>query len=211
MPLDESGRIAWDKVAPQKAMEFWASRTGVTASQFTALDDAARAYAFTISGVESQAVIDAAQGAIGKAVAEGIAESEFTKIVRDAVAATGRDPMNPWHLHTVWRQNVLTSYGAGRAASQRSEAVAKYLPTRTYRAVGDDATRPSHAALNGTTRPANDSFWSSYEPPIDYNCRCWTDSGTARETDLGGVSLPPPAEGFRNPIDQWIRTAEGNG
>ena len=41
-----------------------------------------------------------------------------------------------------------------------------------YRTAGDDKVRPEHAALNGVTRPLNDSFWESYYPPNGWNCRC---------------------------------------
>ncbi|MDR2652063.1 MAG: minor capsid protein [Prevotellaceae bacterium] len=41
-----------------------------------------------------------------------------------------------------------------------------------YRTAGDDRVRADHAALNGTTLPMNDPFWTSYTPPLDWGCRC---------------------------------------
>lgn len=43
-----------------------------------------------------------------------------------------------------------------------------------YRTAGDDKVREEHQALDGTTLPVNDSFWDSYLPPLDWNCRCTT-------------------------------------
>lgn len=45
-------------------------------------------------------------------------------------------------------------------------------PNLTYSTVGDGRVRPEHAALDGTTRPVNDSFWKKYYPPNGWNCRC---------------------------------------
>lgn len=41
-----------------------------------------------------------------------------------------------------------------------------------YRTVGDGAVRPEHAAMDGTTLPPSDPFWSKYYPPNDWGCRC---------------------------------------
>jgi SPP1 gp7 family putative phage head morphogenesis protein len=41
-----------------------------------------------------------------------------------------------------------------------------------YRTAGDGKVRPEHAALNGVTLPASDSFWSEFYPPNGWNCRC---------------------------------------
>jgi SPP1 gp7 family putative phage head morphogenesis protein len=41
-----------------------------------------------------------------------------------------------------------------------------------YRTAGDNRVREEHAALNGTTLPKSDPFWSSYMPPNGWNCRC---------------------------------------
>ena len=41
-----------------------------------------------------------------------------------------------------------------------------------YRTAGDNRVREEHAALNGTTLPANDPFWRSYYPPNGWMCRC---------------------------------------
>jgi SPP1 gp7 family putative phage head morphogenesis protein len=43
-----------------------------------------------------------------------------------------------------------------------------------YRTAKDGKVRDSHAALDETTLPKNDPFWSSYMPPNGWNCRCNT-------------------------------------
>jgi len=41
-----------------------------------------------------------------------------------------------------------------------------------YCTAGDAAVRPDHAALEGITLPASDSFWTMYMPPNGWRCRC---------------------------------------
>lgn len=41
-----------------------------------------------------------------------------------------------------------------------------------YRSAGDERVREEHAALNNTTLPPSDPFWSKYYPPNGWNCRC---------------------------------------
>ena len=53
---------------------------------------------------------------------------------------------------------------------------AEYLEFST---VGDNRVRPEHAALDGKTFPKNHSFWNTYYPPLDYNCRCTVVPGIA--------------------------------
>lgn len=41
-----------------------------------------------------------------------------------------------------------------------------------YRTAGDEKVREEHRALDGTTLPVEDPFWSEYLPPLGWNCRC---------------------------------------
>jgi SPP1 gp7 family putative phage head morphogenesis protein len=80
---------------------------------------------------------------------------------------------------TIFNQNWLqTEYQHAIAASSAAskwvdiEKQSKALPLLQYDTAGDNKVRPEHAALDGVTRPINDSFWSSYYPPNGWNCRC---------------------------------------
>lgn len=52
-------------------------------------------------------------------------------------------------------------------------------PNLRYNTVGDDRVRPSHAELDGLTKPKNDRFWDTYYPPNDWGCRCDVDETDA--------------------------------
>lgn len=45
-------------------------------------------------------------------------------------------------------------------------------PNLTYHTVGDDRVRPTHAILDGITRPVGDPFWKKYAPMNGWGCRC---------------------------------------
>jgi len=105
------------------------------------LDDAAKRYAFTIAGEQSEAVIAVAREGIDDALREGISQQEFGKRLRATARAEGLDPLSSWRIETVFRQNVMTALGAGRLASQRSAAVTRFLPHLEYHAVRDGRER----------------------------------------------------------------------
>lgn len=44
------------------------------------------------------------------------------------------------------------------------------LPLLQYRTAGDERVRPEHQAWEGITRPADDPFWDSHNPPNGFNC-----------------------------------------
>ena len=76
------------------------------------------------------------------------------------------------------------------------EAEKELYPNLTYSTVGDGRVRPEHAALDGTTRPINDSFWRKYYPPNGWNCRCTVMQGSSElrltpKKDIKVENVPP--------------------
>lgn len=59
------------------------------------------------------------------------------------------------------------------------------LPLLQYDAVGDERTRPAHAALDGVTLPVDDPFWDEFYPPNGWGCRC-----TVRQLADGELKKP---------------------
>lgn len=45
-------------------------------------------------------------------------------------------------------------------------------PNLRYQTIRDNHVRPEHQALEGVTKPINDSFWNKYYPPNGWGCRC---------------------------------------
>lgn len=72
-----------------------------------------------------------------------------------------------------------------------------------YRTAGDEKVRAEHQALDGTTLPPSDPFWSSYYPPNGWNCRCtavqvrkgkYPRSDSAAATAAGDAATAKPAQ-----------------
>ena len=52
------------------------------------------------------------------------------------------------------------------------EANKSVAPFLEYLTADDSKVRPEHAELDGIVRRVDDPFWSTYLPPLSYNCRC---------------------------------------
>jgi SPP1 gp7 family putative phage head morphogenesis protein len=88
--------------------------------------------------------------------------SEFGKWFKTNVPDAGEA-----YAETVFRNNVNRSYNAGQ--QQQAKQAAPFIAGLRYETAGDDAVRPSHAALHGTVLPID-----APQPPYDHNCRCTT-------------------------------------
>lgn len=80
-------------------------------------------------------------------------------------------------LNVTYNKNYLEAeyefaVGSSQMAAKWSEFSDNDRYYLQYRTAGDTRVRQEHAALNGTTLPKNDPFWSSYTPPNGWNCRC---------------------------------------
>lgn len=203
----EDGGIEWHKVEPKAALEYWRQRTGYDAADLTDLETAARNYAWTISGLENERVIDAAKRAIFDCLRDGATAGDFRKTLRQEFRAAGVDPLSPHHLRLVYRQNMSTALNAGRLATQRAPEITRTFPSLTFHCVRDGRERPSHRQLHGMTYPVDHEVWSTYYPPIDWNCRCWATSSRST-AEVRPAYWPGVSAEFsnNNPVNYWKKT-----
>lgn len=75
--------------------------------------------------------------------------------------------------------NFAISQGLSANKWSEIEKDKEEYPNLTYSTVGDGRVRPEHTAMDGTTRPVNDSFWRKFYPPNGWNCRCTVMQGGA--------------------------------
>jgi SPP1 gp7 family putative phage head morphogenesis protein len=134
-----------------------------------------------------------------------LAAIEKGETLRDFIRRTEDILQKPWHQETIFRTNVLSSYGAGHW--EQAQQTRSLRPYARYSAVMDGRTRPSHAALHGLVYPLDSPFWQRYWPPWDYNCRCAAITLSQWEVDNQGFqvrqlmapNLPTPAKNFQSP------------
>lgn len=139
---------------------------------------------FTIANVAHLDVLQDIHGMITDALSNGQAFNEFKNNIIPALKTKGwygqgfgedgRKLIAPRRLDLIYRQNMQTSYSAGRYKGLSDNADAR--PYWRYNAIMDSRTRPAHAALNGKVFRLDNPFWDSMYPPNGFNCRCTVDS-----------------------------------
>ena len=154
----------------EEAIEYFADLLAVDPSEYAAMTKAARAKAFTVSQVAGMDVVMDIHKAVEKAIAEGETLAMFKGRIADIMEARGWEGLTPWHLDTIFRNNIQTAYSVGRY-KQMMEQTDRF-PYWEYDAVNDSRTRPSHASLDGKIFAANHPFWDTWYPPNGHNCRC---------------------------------------
>jgi SPP1 gp7 family putative phage head morphogenesis protein len=97
-----------------------------------------------------------------------------------------------------YRQDWLrTEYNMAVKISEQTSQWQKFYenqdiyPNLEYIATLDGVVRDEHRLLHGTVRPVDDSYWDSYAPPNDWNCRC------RLEPTRKGISVKAPEIGLK--------------
>jgi len=151
--------ISLEPVPFDEAIEYFADLLPIDPDEYAALSKAAQAQAFTVSRVTGMDVVMDIQKAVGKAIAEGETLAMFQGRIKDIMAARGWEGLTPWHLDTIFRNNVQTAYNVGRH-NQMMDQVDRF-PYWEYDAVNDSRTRPTHGKNDKKVYPANHPFWDT--------------------------------------------------
>jgi len=77
-------------------------------------------------------------------------------------------------IETLARTQTKMAYDAGRWQQNQDPVIQEILWGYIYVNPDDDRSRPTHAALDGTTLPKDHPLWAEIWPPNGYNCRCTT-------------------------------------
>lgn len=198
----------------EQAMAYWRELLPLTGSELRSVDAAVRARAFTISRVTVMEVLQDIHWAVEAAIADGETLAEFAGRLEEIMAVRGWKGLTPWHLETIFRNNIQTAYAVGRF--DQMIARRQSFPYWQYDAVNDSATRPTHAALDGRVFPADHEIWDTWYPPNGHRCRCSVtpvhkyaaeEEGLAIETeDPTGTLIEPkdPVTGVTLPARQLI-------
>ncbi|WP_103035221.1 phage head morphogenesis protein [Castellaniella caeni] len=181
---------------------------------------AARARAFTITGVARLDILQDIKGGLERSLRNGTTFSTFQDEVHEQLRRRGwvrlddgthADPatgevvarLPPHRLQTIFRTNTQSALMAGRY-QQMMEGV-EIAPYWQYVAVMDERTRPSHAAANGRIFRHDDPFWDSHFPPCDFNCRCSVRALRGRDLERRGLTVDS-SDGMLEPTE--IRVGE---
>ena len=197
-----------DEIVPEEAIKFLREKLSIPAEEFYKLDAKARFRAFTVALLTGLDAIERVKEKLLKALEEGKTLKEFIEELGqdEVIEKAGFAKTNPWYWETVFRTNLHSAYNAGRLEQiQRLGKKVKYLK---FIAIDDDRTTKICRSLNGTVRPADDSFWSGKIPPLHFRCRSTVVpifKGEGKQVKI--TKNPPdvkPQEGFgEDPRKAW--------
>lgn len=102
----------------------------------------------------------------------GLHSGSAKKRVAEALQRAGFRTDNPSVVETITRTQTQVAYNAGRWHANQDPAIQEILWGYIYINPDDERSRPTHAALDGTTLPKDHPRWQVIWPPNGYNCRC---------------------------------------
>lgn len=186
----------------EEAIKAFRRRVPMPDWKWDALSEAEKEFAFKVSGVAQADLATQAWEAVDRAIKDGTTLDDFKKQVGPQLeAAWGRE--NSARLETIFRTNALGAYNAGRHEILSHPEVRKARPFVRFDGVDDDRQSEICAALDGTIRPADDSFWHTHTPPLHFNCRSILVPLSEEEAQDEGVDDEAPEvgadEGFGKP------------
>lgn len=215
----------------EEQLEYFRSKgLVISANSWRDVWQAAQARAFTVARITAMDVLIDIREALDEAMEAGITLRDFKKEITETLEQKGwlapkderatvklpdgtiRKRLTGWRLDTVYRNNLGTSYQAGRY--EQMMAVKEQRPFWQYMTVGDPSVRDEHAAQHGVVRQADHPFWNTWYPPNGFNCRCYVKTLSGRQMEQRGLkeekrgTREKPDEGWRyNPgktgLDAW--------
>jgi len=155
----------------QKAIDYLAQRQTLSPAQVESITSRFGNEAARVMRGATAAVETSAQQAIAEITREGMHVREGMAHLGKRLDAAGVG-VKPHLLETLARTQINLAHAAGQELANADPAIQEILWGYEYSAVGDDRTRPSHAALDGTRLPKGDPMWMEIAPPNGFQCRC---------------------------------------
>lgn len=191
------------KLKPEAAVEYLGNKGYKITNDWRELWEDAHAKAFTISKMTDIELLKDTKNTLQKSLEEGWAsqktQRELTNMFnqrgfwgkKTITDDNGEEKTiqlgSPYRVKTIYRQNIQSSYNAGRYLKQLQNV--EFAPYFQYICVLDEATRPEHKALHGKVFRYDDPLWASLYPPNGWGCRCTVRSLTKGEVQRLDVDI----------------------
>lgn len=190
-----------DADATELAVEWFKAKLAMMPDEFYALEQSARARAFTVSGVTELDSVSVVYDAVERALKDGTSIDEFKASVGELFTSDA-------NLETVFRTNVQSAYSAGRYIQNNRPEVRATHPYSKFSAILDGHETDICHDLDGTILPSDDPFWASHQPPLHFNCRSDVTAISDEEAKAaGGVDEETPDteadEGFGGILEPY--------
>lgn len=155
-----------------EAVKDLSERNLILKEDYVALENEARAKAFTVAGVETEATLERIRDTLAENVAKGVDYREWREKVEEAIGEGNF--LSDSHEELVFRANVHTAFSAGQNKVLDHPLVADAFPYRSIFPIHDQRVRATHLALetmglDGTNiYRADDPTWKLWEPPSEF-------------------------------------------
>lgn len=197
-PAGEEDSIQWPVI--DEAVKELSEKNVLTRPQFDALDNAARAKAFTVAGIESMDLLKEIRDSLAESVAEGVDYATWREKAMAAVDESNY--LSEGHRENVYRTNIQGAFSDGQAAVLRNPFVRSGFPYCKISPINDDRVRHDHleigrSGIQGTGYfRCNDPVFLTFRPPWSYLCRCsWWPVSVRHAAEVGGLEE----------AKQWLR------
>lgn len=170
-------------------MDYFKERIPVTAETFYQIAEEYRALAFTISGYTKAQILKKFYDELLSVLEEGGTLQEFQSNMNDFLESEGYEGLAPQQAELIFRTNIQTAYNVGHYQQMTNPAVKELRPYWQYDAVNDEATRPSHLAMDGKVFPADSPVWDVWFPPNGFKCRCTVRTLSKRQVEQRGLTV----------------------
>ncbi len=192
-------------------LALWSSREILSATEFYALKQAARARAGSLARIWETRFIQAIYDSIGTAMRENLSSAEWMTEAQKLVDAYGGgeklnlylgENFTPWYAETVFRTNVQAAFAAGRYADLFSDESRQMAGYWMFSAIRDDRNDSEEKCpgmicreLDGKVFRKDDGEANRSLPPLHFNCRCTVIELDQYDVDAGGYE-PAFGSGF---------------
>lgn len=181
-----------DASATELAAQWFREKTAIRPEEYSALEESARARAFTVSGVAELDVLSTVYDSLERAIRDGTPLEDFRSQVAGLLTSEWGGE-NPSRIETIFRTNVQSAYSAGRYIQNNRPEVRATHPYSKFSAILDGHETDICHDLDGTVLPSDDPFWASHQPPLHFNCRSdVTAISEADAAELGGPDEEAP-------------------
>lgn len=173
----------------EEAIADFQGREAVTKDVWLRMTGEERKRAFTVAYLAKLDMVEAVQSELQRSLEEGTDLRHFRKLMRLRFEERGWSPLNPTHVETVFRTNVVGSYARGRRAQMTQPLMLKLRPFWQIFTVADARRRPTHGAMHGKAVRAEDPFWTRAPLPWGFNCRCRVVARAEKWIEKNGVAV----------------------
>lgn len=146
----------------EEAIKFFGDKVLLTSKEYYALSEESRARAFTVARVAKMDILEGIYESVDSAIKDGETLKDFQANIDGLADVSGWVGLEAHHSELVFRNNIQTSYGAGRF-TQLDKVKEKFYAE--YNAIDDSRVRETHFWHNGKIYAVDHPFWDQWTPP----------------------------------------------